>query len=66
MIARERNEDRWAATLGDGTAFPPWRVIAYQSMFGYRPPNTSHAYNAQPCTKFRLLAAARVAATAIA
>ena len=22
-------------------------------MFGYRPPNISHAYNAKPCTKFR-------------
>src|SRR4029450_8447728 len=33
-----KNEDRWAATLGDGTAFPLWRVIAHQSMFGYRPP----------------------------
>src|SRR4029450_9248479 len=32
-----KNEDRWAATLGDGTAFPLWRVIAHQSMFGYRP-----------------------------
>jgi hypothetical protein len=30
------------------------RVIAHRSMFGYRPPNISHAYNAQPCTKFRL------------
>jgi hypothetical protein len=36
----------------DGTAFPLWRVIAYQSMLGYRPPNTLHAYNAQPCIKF--------------
>ena len=35
-------------------------------MFGYRPPNISHAYNAQPRTKFHLLAAARIAATAIA
>ena len=22
-------------------------------MFGFRPPNISHAYNAQPCIKFR-------------
>ena len=34
-------------------------------MFGYRPPNISHTYNAQPCTKFRLFAAARVALEAM-
>src|SRR5262245_17961244 len=26
MIAHERKEDRWAATLRDGTAFPLWRL----------------------------------------
>ena len=34
-------------------------------MFGYRPPNISHSYNARPCTKFRLFAAARVTAMAL-
>ena len=45
-------------------AFVAARGIAHRSMFGYRPPNISHAYNVQPCTISA--SRSRVVATAIA